>query len=311
MKKVFVFFIALLLMLCSCKKDSVFNAKIYKTKNVIIITWDGVRYSEGWGDTSHQNTPHLVNEMFDSLTIFTNLRNNGITNTTNGHTAIMTGNYSEMQNNGTEFPPHPSVFHYWLKEKNQPAEKAWLVTAEWKLFVLGSTSDPSWNSAFSPVTDCGLNGGLREDSSTRDKAISVLQQYHPQLMLVHFDDPDFFAHQADSVAYINAIKASDEFTFSIWNYLQSDSFYKNTTTVFITTDHGRHLNNVNMGYISHGDGCDGCRHTQCFALSPDFKKGMISNEYDQTDITATIAELMGIFVPQMEGNVMNEAFMNK
>lgn len=276
--------------------------------------WDGVRYSEGWGDPSHQNTPHLANEMFDSLTIFTNLRNNGITNTTNGHAAIMTGNYSELQNNGTEFPPYPSIFHRWLKEKNQPAEKAWLITAEWKLFVLAGTADPSWGTQFSPIADCGLNGNaqqMREDSSTRDEAIAVLQQYHPRLMLIHFDDPDYFAHQADSMAYINAIKASDEFTFSIWNYLQSDSFYQNNTTIFITTDHGRHLNNVNVGYISHGDECDGCRHTQCFAISPDFKKGIFSDEYDQTDITATVAELMGVFFPQTEGEVMNEAFTDK
>ncbi|MDB4754850.1 hypothetical protein OAF80_00180, partial [bacterium] len=64
------------LIICSCSKNpslvSVENAAIipveisttkYKTQNVVIVVIDGPRYSETWGDSTHQYIPHLSNEL--------------------------------------------------------------------------------------------------------------------------------------------------------------------------------------------------------------------------------------------------------
>ena len=35
----------------------------YKTENVIVLIMDGPRYTETWGDSSHQYIPHMANDM--------------------------------------------------------------------------------------------------------------------------------------------------------------------------------------------------------------------------------------------------------
>ena len=54
MKKLLLILLVLPLVLNSCSKDYL---KEYKTENVIIIVVDGQRYSEGWGDSTHQYIP--------------------------------------------------------------------------------------------------------------------------------------------------------------------------------------------------------------------------------------------------------------
>ena len=61
MQKGLLILFVLPLVLNSCSKDSL---KEYKTENVIIIVVDGVRYSETWGDTTHQYIPYFLKEVF-------------------------------------------------------------------------------------------------------------------------------------------------------------------------------------------------------------------------------------------------------
>jgi hypothetical protein len=54
------------------------------TENSIIVVMDGPRYSETWGDTSHQYIPHMFNDMAPFGVVYSNFRNRGETNTTSG-----------------------------------------------------------------------------------------------------------------------------------------------------------------------------------------------------------------------------------
>jgi hypothetical protein len=54
------------------------------TENSIIVVMDGPRYSQTWGDTSHQYIPHMFNDMAPFGVVYSNFRNRGETNTTNG-----------------------------------------------------------------------------------------------------------------------------------------------------------------------------------------------------------------------------------
>ena len=76
----------------------------------------------------------------------------------------------------------------------------------------------------------------------------------------------------------------------------------------ITNDHGRHLDSVGAGFQQHGDECEGCRHINCFAYGPDFKKGVIDTEREQIDIPATIAEIFGCEGEYINGKIMYELF---
>ncbi|WP_238555152.1 hypothetical protein [Chryseobacterium sp. P1-3] len=79
--------------------------------------------------------------------------------------------------------------------------------------------------------------------------------------------------------------------------------------MIVSNDHGRHLD-AKGGFKSHGDGCEGCRHIEFFAIGPDFKKNTIitTGNYEQIDITSTIAELLRFPLQYGKGKVIKDAF---
>ena len=111
---------------------------LYRTQNVIVLIIDGPRFSETFGDSTCQYIPNLSKELAPQGVLFTNFRNNGTTNTNSGHTAITTGVYQNIKNNGSELPKYPSFFQYYLKEKKVSKEKAWIVSSKGKLNILAN-----------------------------------------------------------------------------------------------------------------------------------------------------------------------------
>lgn len=306
----FFVFIAIACCCATCRVDTA--SPHYKTKHVIILVVDGARYSETWGDSARQYIPFCSGQLFREGVMLTNFRNNGNTWTSAGHDAMCTGIYEPLDNGGNQLPSHPSIFQYWRKATHQPMEKAWVITSKDKLYVLANTADSTWQSQYTPRYDCGVNGpftGYRHDSLTYQKVISVFSTYHPDLMLVNFREPDYSGHQANWPNYIAGISSTDHYIAQIWNYLQNDPYYKGTTTLIVTNDHGRHLDGVYDGYVSHGDNCEGCRHIEFIAAGPDFKQGAtLDVNYDLADIPKTISELMGFSMPTGNGQVMRELF---
>ncbi len=304
-----IFFLFPILFFCiTCRVDEI--KKTYKTKHVIVIVVDGVRYSENWGDSTHSRIPFQYTTLFPQGVMLTNFRNNGYTWTNAGHDALTTGVYEPLDNGGNQFPSEPSMFQYWRKFTGSPAEKAWVITSKDKLYVLANTADQEYQSKFMPRYDCGINGpfsGYRDDQTTKDHVIATLSQYHPDLMLVNFREPDYSGHTGVWNNYLTGIASTDHYCSLIWDALQSDPYYAGTTTMIITNDHGRHLDNVYDGFVSHGDNCEGCRHIAFCAAGPDFKRNFSSSvAYEQVDIPRTIAELMGFPMPTAPGKVMRE-----
>lgn len=304
--------LCLLVSLTACTHDKAPLLKEYQTQNVIVIAIDGPRYSETWGDPLRINIP-----VRDSLSAYgallTNFRNLGETFTIPGHTAICTGNYQSIANDGSQLPDYPSMFQMWLKSTNEIYTKCGIVGSKDKLRVLSNCLYPDYQDHYRPFFNCGVNGdgtgGYRADSVTLASALNVLSVNEPRLMLIAFKDPDFFGHQGDSAGYINAIRKTDEYVGIIWNYIQNSPLYKDKTTLIVTNDHGRHLDGISEGYKNHGDNCDGCRHIELFALSPDFKSNVqLNTPYDQLDISATIRELLHFPFYTGKGKVMTDLF---
>lgn len=286
----------------------------YQTKYVIIVVVDGLRYSEAWGDSLHQNIPRLSNEMSKFGVINTRFFNRGDTYTTAGHTNITTGIYQTIDNSGKELPDNPSIFQYWNQVFRSSNQKSWVIASKDKLAILADCKNTYWKGKYNPSVNCGVDGlglgsGYREDSLTLKTSIEILVKYHPNLVLINFRDPDYSAHKGNWSNYIQSIRKSDEYLYSLWKFLQSDKLYQQRTTLFVTSDHGRHLDSVADGFRGHGDGCEGCRHLEFFATGPDFKQNLIQNvNREQIDIPATIAELLGFELPNVKGKVMNELF---
>lgn len=284
----------------------------YKTKYVLLLIMDGPRWTETWGDPTHKLIPHMANDMAPEGIVSTNFRNNGPTYTNAGHTALTTGIYQQIKNNGLEFPKHPSMFQYWLKHTGKARTAAYVIASKDKLAILTDCKDKKWKGRYRPYSDCGIDGlysGYRGDDVTYHNTISILEKDHPELVLVNFQHPDSWGHANNWEKYLSSTKVSDEYIYNIFEYVRNSEFYKDKTTIFVTNDHGRHLDGHKDGFVSHGDNCEGCRMINFYAFGPDFKKNIIiDTPAEQIDIPVTIAELLGFKIEGSKGRIMTELF---
>ncbi|MBS1534314.1 MAG: alkaline phosphatase [Bacteroidetes bacterium] len=290
-----------------CEKETFVQP--YQTENVFILVVDGARYTETWGDQNHQYIPHRA-ELLKQGVLCDQFYNNGFTETCQGHQAICTGVYENINNSGLENPSNPTIFQYWLKKTSRPNLQAWVIASKDKLEILSDCVNPQWKGTYKPSTDCGNNGlftGYREDSITFKKLKLITSQNHVRLAIINFKQPDAAGHSGNYEAYKQGILDTDQYVYDFWNYLQNNPVYKDKTTLIVTNDHGRHSEGHLDGFVSHGDLCEGCRHVEFFGLGPDFKKNYVcSTTYQQIDIAKTVAQLLGFEMPTASGKVMAE-----
>lgn len=291
--------LALALMLsCNSKQlASIQPHKPYKSKKLIVVLIDGPRWEETWGDSTHQYQPYMASYLRNEGCIFTNFNNLGYTITNPGHCAVLTGNYESLANNGAQLPSYPSLAQTFLQKTQHDSTSAWLITSKDKLEIFKTCLQSSWSNQYMPSVDCGVGGlgtGYRHDSITFLNAMNVLQNSHPDFMFISFRDPDFSAHANDWNGYLEGIKRGDKYVYELFNFLQTDTVYKNQTTFVVTNDHGRHPDNLG-GFTSHGDNCSGCKHINLFIAGPDIKKNQIITTFaEQIDLHFTLSHIHGL-----------------
>jgi hypothetical protein len=282
----------------------------FKAKHHIILVIDGPRWSETWGDSTHQLIPNLSKILKQEGTFFTNFRNNGVTLTNAGHTALTTGVYQRISNVGKQLPKNPSIFQYYLKQQKQDKRKTWILTSKGKLEMLSNTRDKNWWNTYQPSTYCGINGsglGFPNDRDMWPTFKQIILENKPTISIINLLDVDAWAHQGNWDRYVNGIKELDGFALDLWKTIQNDPVMKDQTAIYITNDHGRHLDGKKSGFESHGCNCEGCRHISLLAIGPDFAKNKeIHNEYSLIDVPATIAHMMGIVMPTAKGKPIME-----
>lgn len=309
--KAWMFGILASFFLFGCTADKV-PTKPYKTEYVVVLVVDGPRYTETWGEPTRQYVPYMDSALVPNACMHEFFYTNGVTKTVNGHSAITTGFYQEIDNTGLQMPDNPSFLQQWLKENPSQKDKAWIIASKDKLAVLGNCQSASWNNQFLPSTDCGVSGlgsGYRHDSITYQKTLQTLGNKHPKLLFVNFREPDFSGHQANWTNYLNGIQMTDYYVYKIWEFIQNDPIYKDKTTLFVTNDHGRHTDGIADGFVSHGDDCAGCKRISLLSFGPDFKTGFVTQEErNLVDIHATIVELLQLKNVSTSGEVMNEIF---
>lgn len=287
----------------------------FKASHAIVLVIDGPRQSEMWDDPDHTRIPCLATELAPQGVLMRNFRNNGPTYTAAGHTALCTGFYQDIENSkGSQLPNHPSMFQYFLKAKGLPQTKALVITSKDKLALLANTNDSAWHDKFMPATYCGVEGkgfgsGYAEDADTLAAVKRILAKDHPRLVIINLKEPDASGHGGDWFSYLRAVRNSDARAGELWNFLQSEPEFKDHTDLFITHDHGRHLDGVADGFKNHGDDCEGCRRIALLALGPDFKKGAeVKATGEQIDVPVTIGAILGFPMPGCKGRVLKELF---
>jgi len=296
-------------LLCSAGLGSMWAAPAYKTKHVFIVVMDGVRWQDTFGDPTHQFIPRLWNDLRPQGCLFTNFYNNGITVTRQGHSTLISGTWQRASNGGARLTM-PTLFDYYRDETGAPAEKCWAIFGKGAYAFAPYSSFPTYADKFAPQFVCGGKDtpwneqNADGDRGVLEKVLDVMKTDKPDVVFVNFGYTDHAGHRAKDVAeYQAAIRNCDELFGRLWDAIQADPYYRDTTTVFFTNDHGRHTED----FHGHGDSCEGCRHIMLLVLGPDVKKGTtVDTPALQIDVAPTAAELLGIQTPLATGRVLTE-----
>lgn len=311
-QKVWLSIVISALFYAGCNKDDSgnFPSSIDPIQRLVVIMIDGVRWEESWGDNTYQNIPYR-SQLKQQGILFTNFSNNGVTFTTPGHTALMTGVYENINNSGLQLPNYAGLFQLYLKRSGKPNTDAWIVSSKDKLEVLADCYDTEFAGQYNPLTDCGVNGlgsGSRDDTVTLQRAIDVLDTHHPHMLMVHFKNPDFTAHTGVYADYIAEVKKTDSLCNVLCQKLLNDPVYKDHTLILISNDHGRHTDGIADGFVSHGDSCIGCRHIELLALGSYASLNNTDNNrpYELIDVYSTIVKRFKLDGDKSRGKRINE-----
>jgi hypothetical protein len=77
------------------------------------------------------------------------------------------------------------------------------------------------------------------DVFTHYGAMEFLKNKKPRILYIAYGESDEWAHAGHYRSYLDAARQVDEWISEIWLWVQDQDAYKNKTTLFITTDHGR------------------------------------------------------------------------
>ncbi len=310
MKQVFNFFLFSALLTSSFLFGQDNQVKTFAAKYHIVVVLDGPRWSETWGDSTGNLIPNQMFKLKQQGTFFSDFRNLGRTYTNSGHTALLTGVHQRISNEGKELPKYPNIYQYLRKDKSISKDKTWLLTAKGKLQMLDNTKHKDWWNTYLPASYCGINAsgtGYPNDAIMYPIFKKIILENQPVFTLINLIGIDAWAHQNKWDRYIASIVELDTYVLDLWNSIQNDPEMSNQTALYITNDHGRHLDGRKNGFVSHGCKCDGCTHISLLALGPDFEADkVVASQYDQVDLTATIAKMLGISMPFSTGKVITE-----
>ncbi|HAO47773.1 MAG TPA: hypothetical protein PLZ45_09735 [Ferruginibacter sp.] len=232
-----------------------------------------------------------------------------------GYSEIFTG-YPDTAVNSNSFPPNPHVTLLEFLNSQPKYQNRIAAFGAWDAFdrILneGRSKVPVF-SAFDKVG--GANPTVAEqiinqlnhdsykpfdeaeclDVFTHYAAMNYLQNKKPKVLYIAYGETDEWAHSGRYKDYLNAANMVDKWIQDIWNYVQSDPFYKNKTALFITVDHGRG-DMEKKQWTDHGSDIKDAYQIWFAAMGPGIKKkGEVKNaqQFYQKQFAQTIASILG------------------
>jgi hypothetical protein len=133
----------------------------------------------------------------------------------------------------------------------------------------------------------------RDDAITFPLAMEYLRKRHPRVLFILQGDTDEHAHHGRYDLVLDSAHDFDADLKTLWEIVQGDPEYRDSTSLIVLTDHGR--GDAPHGWRNHGANVDGAENIWIGILGPDtFPLGERSNvEATQSQIAATLAALLG------------------
>lgn len=136
---------------------------------------------------------------------------------------------------------------------------------------------------------------VRLDAFTHHYMLEYMKKHRPRVVYIAYGETDDFAHDGRYDHYLKSANQTDQWIKELWEYVQTDPFYKDKTSLVITTDHGR--GTIPAGeWTSHGNTIKGANEIWAAAIGPNVPaKGIMKNSklLFQSQIAKTVAAMLG------------------
>jgi hypothetical protein len=205
--------------------------------------------------------------------------------------------------------PHVNVLEYLNNSREYNGKVA--VFTSWNVFpyILNEArSGLPLNSGYSPLAekgdpDAGLIDSVQSSmhqSKTRHDLLTFLtakeyvELHHPSILFLGFGETDECAHAGRYDLYLQQAADIDRMIADLWYLVQTDPYYRDSTTFLITTDHGRGWKSNK--WTTHGFWAEGSGDIWMAVLGPDILPGgemRSPGQVYQKQLAATIATLLG------------------
>lgn len=246
-----------------------------------------------------------------------------------GYNEIFTGFPDvRMNTNDAILNPNQSVLEFLNKQPGFKSKVA--VFSSWErfpqIFNVGRSKFPV-NSGYADFTapDAGghlkylnkiqheaphyLGDSTRLDFLTFEFGKQYLEQYHPRVLYIAFDETDDMAHAGYYKFYLDRAHQEDGFIRQLWDYVQSNPQYKDKTTLLITCDHGR--GDVPLEkWRDHGADVEHSEQTWFAVIGPDTPPSGVIKTSAITyhmQLAQTIAKLLGFDFKAHAGHQAGDA----
>jgi hypothetical protein len=219
-----------------------------------------------------------------------------------GHTDVFSSPNLPVEN------PHVNVLEY-LNNSSEYHGKVAVFTS-WNVFpyILNEArSGLPVNSGYTPLAEKGAGADMidsvqstmrpsktRYDWLTYLTAREYIGEHHPSVVFVGFGETDECAHAGRYDLYLQQAADIDRMIAELWYMVQTDPFYRDSTTFLITTDHGRGWKPNK--WTTHGFWAQGSGNIWMAVLGPDIEPAgelKTPGQVYQRQLASTIAALLG------------------
>lgn len=234
-----------------------------------------------------------------------------------GYNEILTG-YPDTAINKNSYPANPNVTVLEFFNKQPKLKGKVAVFGAWNAFDRIINEERSGIPVFSAFDAVGgkipnanerLINAMNKDAHrpfgeaecldvfTHYAAMEYLKIKKPRVLYIAYGETDEWAHAGQYRSYLDAAHQFDAWLQEIWNFVQTDPQYKNKTTLFITTDHGRG-DIKKEDWMEHNQDYEGSQEMWFAVMGPDTPvrgelKFTNTEQFYQEQFAQTIAKLMG------------------
>lgn len=299
-------------------------------KNVILITWDGIRRHEflnsahAFNDSNDADPtlPYLWEVLASKGEVYGNPNNDGIMTIANtemmslpGYQGIMAGFPqlcfgNECGRIKSETFPERFVRKEGFIRESVAAISSWAkindaVQSQEGVIVTNTgmesfTDHVCHDEEVDSINHAQANNpppweGAKYDSYTHQQALRYLKKHKPRFMFISYNDSDEWAHRGQYGNYIASIRTYDRWLKETVETLESMGEYGKDTCLIVTTDHGR---GDGEKWTSHNNGLPESAFVMMYAGCPLDQNIVFKSAEGRTvshlNIRPTIEQLVGV-----------------